>query len=441
MVSPMTDLLRKDEVWEWTPEREAAFEAVKTALVSAPVLHAPNYDLPFEVVCDASNFGIGAVLLQEGNPVAYESRKLTDAETRYHTTDREMLAVFNALTKWRCHLLGSTFTVVTDHNPLVTFDVKATKKFSPRQARWLLFLQTFKFSWRYRPGASNVADPLSRRPDIMATLTRLRARKASTPVLPAEPAASVGGQPLRRGRKRKPSDPLANPAGAVVFPDEEGEVGYTEAEQTAAVELHERIKTGYTTDAWFAEKSHTDPLMKKDGLWWHEDQVVVPDVDGLRSFVLHEFHDSPYSGHPGMNRTEKAVARFYWWTKMKECIRDYVRSCADCQRDKAGNQLKAGLLRPLDILARRWQTVTMDLITSLPETKWGHDAIIVFVDKLSKMVHLVAAKTAVSAKEMAWIFMNTVYKHHGQPEEIVCDRDPGSLAPSGGRCSIRWAPR
>ena len=441
MVSPLTDLLRKDKAWVWSAGCEAAFQAVKTALVEAPVLQAPNYDLPFEVVCDASDIGIGAVLLQEGRPVAYESRKLTDAEKKYHVTDREMLAVVYALTKWRCHLLDplNRFTVVTDHSPLVTFDTKPTEKFSPRQGRWLLFLQTFKFTWRYRPGKSNVADPLSRRPDMVALLTRRRAAKEAAPVQTAEPVATaqVGDQPLRRGRKRKSkaSSTAADTATAaapttaadptlVAQPEEEGEEMFTAAEQTLAADLLARTKVGYVSDAWFAEKTNTDPLMQKDGLWWHEDRVVVPDADGLRSLVLHEFHDAPYSGHVGMNKTEQAVARFYWWPKMKDDIRDYVRSCATCQRDKASNQRPAGMLNPHKIPERRWQVVTMDLITQLPKTACDHDAIIVFVDKLTKMVHLVAAKTAVSSQEFARIFMNTVFKHHGQPEELICDRDP-----------------
>ena len=91
---------------------------MKHALLHAPVLALPDPDLPFEVVTDACKTGIGAVLLQQGKPIAFAGRKLLDAETRYTTTDQELLGVMYALSQWRCYLQGAKhpFTVVTDQN-------------------------------------------------------------------------------------------------------------------------------------------------------------------------------------------------------------------------------------------------------------------------------------------------------------------------------------
>ena len=119
MVTPLTNLTRKDVPFEWTAECQTAFDAVKHALTTAPVLAVPDENVRYEVVCDASNFGLGAALLQNGRPVAFESRKLSPAERNYHATDREMLAVINALRVWRCYLHGLLdFTAVTDHAAL-----------------------------------------------------------------------------------------------------------------------------------------------------------------------------------------------------------------------------------------------------------------------------------------------------------------------------------
>ena len=131
----------------------------------------PTDGKPYEVVSDASGIGLGAVLLQDGRPIAFESRKLSPAEQNYTVTEQEMLGVIHALQTWRCYLEGSEFTVVTDHCPNTFFNTQAN--LSRRQARWAEFLQRFNFSWEYRPGRTNVADPLSRNPCQSVLLTAL----------------------------------------------------------------------------------------------------------------------------------------------------------------------------------------------------------------------------------------------------------------------------
>ena len=111
-----------------------AVEGLKEAISIEPVLRLPDLDLLFEVQTDASDRALGGVLVQERHPVAFESRKLNNAEQRYSTHEKEMAAVVHYLQQWRHYLLGSIFTVVTD-NVANTF-FKTQKKLSPRQARW-----------------------------------------------------------------------------------------------------------------------------------------------------------------------------------------------------------------------------------------------------------------------------------------------------------------
>ena len=101
---PLTNLTRKSVGWNWTGRCQDAFELLKKKLTEAPLLRTPNEKLPYEVVTDASDLGVGAVLLQEGHPVAYESRKLNSAELNYNITEKEMLSVVYALRVWRCYL-------------------------------------------------------------------------------------------------------------------------------------------------------------------------------------------------------------------------------------------------------------------------------------------------------------------------------------------------
>ena len=157
---PLHALTRKEAVWHWSTACQSAFELLKEKLTAAPVLAAPDFSKPFEVVADASDFTLGAILLQEGRPVAFESRKLTSAECNYHTPEKELLAVMHALNIWRCYLDGSRFTIFSDHEPLKYLRTKAS--LLPREVRWSQFIERFDYSWEYREGRINAADPLSR---------------------------------------------------------------------------------------------------------------------------------------------------------------------------------------------------------------------------------------------------------------------------------------
>ena len=170
MAAPLHDLTQKATQFAWTERCQQAFDSVKYAMTHAPVLAMPDFKKPFEVICDASVNGVGAVLMQDGYPIAFESKKFTPAERNYATGQQELLGVVHALKSWRCFLEGIPFTLVTDHEPLKYFQDQ--KSLSRMQARWLEFMQsTFRFDWQYKPGRVNVADPLSRRPDMEADTT------------------------------------------------------------------------------------------------------------------------------------------------------------------------------------------------------------------------------------------------------------------------------
>ena len=152
---------------KWNNLHTACFEALKIALAHAPTLKLPDFDKPFEVIVDASNVAIGAVLIQENRPVAYESKKLSVAEMKWTTTERELFAAVHALKQWRCYLQHpkTPFTLWTDHNPNIFFST-TTRPLSARQARWQEFLGPFNFEWKYKKGEDNIADALSRLPEL-----------------------------------------------------------------------------------------------------------------------------------------------------------------------------------------------------------------------------------------------------------------------------------
>ncbi|KAK3532221.1 hypothetical protein QTP86_009498 [Hemibagrus guttatus] len=176
VTSPLTNLLRnKPKALVWTPAATHAFQTLKQAFTTAPLLVHLDPELPFIVEVDASTTGVGAVLSQQqGNPrklhpCTFFSRKLNSAEMNYDIRNRELLTVKLALEEWRHWLEGAKhpFTILTDHKNLEY--LRAAKRLNPRQARWALFFTRFKFTIAYRPGSKNIkADALSRLygPDI-----------------------------------------------------------------------------------------------------------------------------------------------------------------------------------------------------------------------------------------------------------------------------------
>ena len=149
--------------------QEKAFQIIKQKLTNAPLLSLPNFNKTFEIECDASCIGIGAVLMQEGWPIAYFSEKLSGAALNYHTYDKESYALIWALETWQHYLWPKEFVIHTDHESLK--HLKGQHKLNKRHARWVEFIEIFPYVIRYKQGKENiVADVLSHRYVLISTL-------------------------------------------------------------------------------------------------------------------------------------------------------------------------------------------------------------------------------------------------------------------------------
>ncbi|KAJ9529550.1 hypothetical protein QJQ45_013935, partial [Haematococcus lacustris] len=339
----------------WTSTQQSAFDALKHALTTAPVLIAPDPTQPYTLRCDASGIGIGAVLTQGTGPaervVAYHSRKLLPAERNYPTHEQELLSLVEALKVWRHYLLGVNFTLLTDNwaNKHLQTQPRLDSK---RQARWMEVLQQYNCQIDHIPGKHNVvADALSRRPDYHVT--------------------SITTLLVLAGKARQ-------------F-EIEGSLLY-----------------------------HTGRGLRR---------LYIP-AGPLRTDLLREAHDIPISGHLGRDKTYHRLSRHFFWPRMSASVHDYVRTCNSCQRSKTNTSKPIGLLQPLPIPQHRWEQVSLDLITQLPVSSAGNDAIVVFVDKLTKMIHAVPTTTSITAPALARLFFDNVFRLHGLPKVIVSDRDP-----------------
>ncbi|KAF1319813.1 Pol protein, partial [Globisporangium splendens] len=394
-VRPLTHLLKKDVEWDWTNDVMNAFIDVKESLVRAPVLALPDHTKAFSVVCDASDFAIGCALMQKDDDghervVSYQSRLLKAAEKNYPVHDKELLAIKYALLKFRVHLLGATpFVVYTDHASLRT--AINSPHLSQRMARWLAFFSEFNFRVEYKPGKENVlADALSRRPDYESSAD------SSSDALCLERTPDLMHLSISRVQTK-----LKDNIQSLYAKDDECRLLLAHFDGSSKESLPAKLESKLARFSYH------------DGLLWHRlsnfdyPRVYVPHDQDLKLSILHEFHDAPASGHLGREKTFLQVSNVFWWPHEYKWVANYVRSCEQCQRVKPAGKNKAPL-HPLPIPQDCWKSVSMDFVFGFPEDKTRNTGVVVFVDRLSKMVHVAPH----------------VFRYHGLPESIVSDRDP-----------------
>jgi hypothetical protein len=388
IAAPLTNLLRRDS-FSWSPAASAAFEALKHAMVAAPVLHLPDFSKEFVIETDASNIGLRAVLMQDGHPLAFFSKKLGPKMQAASTYIKELHAITEAVLKWRQYLLGHFFIIHTDHKSIRELLQQVIQ--TPDQQAYVRKLLGFQFRIEYKPGVSNrVADALSRVPAEWS-----KNPDCDDPSLLALVTTPTFGI-IQQLHKENASDPFL-------------------------LAFHQQHAKG----------TLVSPYSIMNGLVVHKGRYVLNAASPLCSIIISEFHDTPCGGHAGIKRTLSRVAANFFWQGMRKSVESFVASCLICQQIKYSTQVPAGLLQPLPIPEAVWEDITMDFITGLPPSH-GSTVIFVVVDRLSKSAHFGALPTAFTASKVAEVFVSMVVKHHGFPRSIASDCDPIFAAIFGG---------
>ena len=340
-------------------------------------------------------------------PIAFISKKMSKAERNYEVHDQELLAVVSALKTWRHYLAGAMFKLQTDHKSLEF--LLTQPHLNSRQMRWKDTLIRFGITLSYIKGEENVvADALSRRADLAALAVRVT-RSTTRAALHADPSTTT----------TPPTPSSANHA-----PD-------LHDDTPLVSQLWSTLQQAATSDREYqqllqrVQKGGDSKYSIRDRLLlFNHTRVLVPADSTLRTQLIAELHDTPLSGHLGKDKTISRAKRRFFWPGMDSDITRYVTSCDACQRNKPSNARTMGRLMPLPIPRYPWQVMSMDLITGLPRTRRGHDAIVVFTDKLSKLAHTAPTTTTVSAAALARLMIREVVRLHGVPEAIISDRDP-----------------
>ena len=433
---PLNKLLRKDSKFVWTEECQVAFETLKKALVTAPVLAFPQFDKPFILAVDASDESIGYVLSQldsvnREHPVAYGGRALRNEELRWHITDKEGLSLVEAIRQFRPYLANVPFTVYTD-NVSVKY-LQQIKDCQGRLGRWSLLLQGYNMQIIHKSSRNNAnADGLSRR---------------SYPPSPEEeeeePEVCSVGYEVSFCYANDPSDikvQSVDPVPAKQNTDKQtGCPNLIRLQQNCPdfKTIYKYKTTGEVPDdaklarTLVAEASQFEVI---NGLLYHfysprsrglpreerfVKQLARPKV--MRDDILRSYHDSlAGGGHQGHERTFAAIRLKYYWPKMYDEIGKYVQSCLLCQQVKRPVHAKPPPLQPLPVadLFSRWH---IDILSGLPTTKDKYKHILVVVDSYSKWMEAHPLRSQ-EATEVAAVLYREVITRYGAPRTLISDR-------------------
>jgi len=313
VLAPLAQLTSKTTKFVWTEAQSKAFKMAKRIIAKEVLLAYPDFEKPFQIHTDASHYQLGAVISQEGKPIAFYSRKLNPAQTRYTTTERELLSIVETLKEYRNILLGHEIEVFTDHQNLVykTFNTE-------RVMRWRLLIEEFGPKLTYIKGQSNVvADYLSR----MNIL---------------EEELSLDAFPLEDDI---PDFPLSFP----VIAQEQQQDQRLQQLLTEKPQLY-KLK----------EHKHANKSVQ---LICKQDKIVLPESLRMKATEWYHLHLL----HPGETRMELTLGQHFTWTGLRRTVQRVCRGCQVCKTAKFGAK-RYGIIPPKKPEVIPWHTLCIDLI-------------------------------------------------------------------------------
>ncbi|GJX68216.1 reverse transcriptase domain-containing protein [Tanacetum coccineum] len=389
---PMTHLLEKDASFVFSQDCINALETLNKKLTEAPILVIPDWNLPFELMCDASDFAIGAVLGQRKTkhfqPIHYASKTMTEAQIHYTTTKKEMLAVVYAFEKFWPYLVLSKSIVYTDHSALKYLLSKQDAK--PRLLRWVFLLQEFDIIIRDKKGIENLAaDHLSRLENPHKDVSENKDINENFP-LETLGVISSGSTPW-----------------------------FADIANFHAGNFIVKGMSSQQKKKFFKDVKHyfwDDPYLFRICA----DQIIRRCVHGQKaSDILKAYHEGPTGGHHGANLTAKKVfdAGFFWPTIYRDA-HTMIKSCDTCQRQgkiSQRNEMPQNTIQVCEIV----DVWGIDFMGPFPSSR-RNKYILIAIDYLSKWVEAKALPT--NDARVVVKFLKSLFARFGTPRAIISDR-------------------
>ncbi|EGT45949.1 hypothetical protein CAEBREN_01577 [Caenorhabditis brenneri] len=423
IAEPLTRLTRKNTSFEWNSAQQEAFETLRTALISEPILGFPDYDKPFHIFCDASAVAQGAALMQtrpdsekEFTAIAYASRTLSDPETRWPAIQVEMGAIIFALRQFKPYTCMSKIVLHSDHKPL-TFLLQKSKTHD-NLARWLIELQCYDITIVHIDGKKNtVADCLSRARDNEDPAEHTELKDiVNFPVCMVAgfgPLCSTTRGTIALVRRNKESKPLDIAAEQEKDDDVRAIKQFLEGKSKI-----EALPTVLQKLAEICSLTPNGTVMIKPSPQSRKTVLLVPDQ--LRMLVFEAFHESFLSGgHFNWKKTKDKIARKYYWPGMAKQVRELCRVCDKCQ--KKNSPVPAYRERLLTVATTGvFQKVGLDLTGPLRTTERNNKYILNIICWFSKFVVSVALPDARAETVARALFVECLMRY-GAMSEIVTD--------------------
>ena len=452
---PLTELTKKTVEFHWGEEEQKAFDDLKTALVSEPVLALPDFTRSFILMTDGSSTGLGAVLAQQHGDgrervIAYASKKTGPLERNYSACESECLALVWATRHFRDYILGRTTTVITDHWALKW--LQELQNASPRLQRWRLALQEYdlhivhKAGVRHRnadffsrmhehftEGSTSPAEDMDPHEDQPQpnqhgdTITNVACEVIKEPTRPGMaknlggPSNSIGSCDSHQGRDHS-AGPLSvmNTEQTRISQPRYGRRILYEAQQKDkdCQEIVQSLETGSAPKTW-----HRDYTFRiaPDGIL----EEVSCDLTGaaiyktvLPQTLIRQAVEDAHAGHLKTKKTLDKLRATYFFKRMYTVCHNYVQGCPTCQEKDRGPKYRAPLGDMPEPLGA-WHTVAVDVLGPLPQTRAGKKYIIVITDYLTKYVLAIATKDQ-TAETTAAVLMEK-FLEYGLPERLITD--------------------
>ena len=275
-----------------------------------------------------------------------------------------------------------------------------------RQVRWAELFSQYRFDITYRPGSENAAaDALSRKTEDLRTQKdkkdAARFMQLFRPVLEDSPREAIQVSVVDVSALELTAD-------TVTLLDDVLRLNRSSAE----LDVY-RQKVAEGVEGWTG----------LNGLSLNQGRLVVPDVDDLRTRIIHAAHATVTAAHPGRQKTRQLVNSQYWWPGMYGDIERFVANCLLCRASKVPRDKTPGKLHPLPVPDRVWQHLVMDF-KSMPKDKQGYDNALVIVDRFSKAAWTIPCTREATAKDAAQMYYNGPFRVHGYPDSVVTDRGP-----------------
>lgn len=400
IAKPLFDFI--NEKCSWSDEHTAAVNILKEKLCNAPTLVPFVPGKKYRLTTDASFVAIGSVLERLNDDgslfgvIGYFSKSVNSTQRNYPIGEIELLAIIESLIHFRYYLHGHKFTLRTDHISLLSYRNKTEP--SKRVARWLDTLAEYDFELEHIKGKQNVvADALSRPNEVGAIQ-----------IFPLSELSTVNPVDWSDDWKKDPWS-----AAVLVH------LGVTMSTNIDAGD--KSLFNKYLKRLKFSKKA-TERYSYTGGILRYESRICVPR--NQRRQLLQIYHDSLlHGGHFGEFTTINKLLPLYYWPSMTTDIKQFVKTCLQCQLMKNYRRRTNGELNPLPVAEGRWLDVSVDFITGLPITSQGHDMIMVVTDRFSKRAHFIAANKTLTSVGVIRLWYRFIFCYHGFPRTIVSDRD------------------